>query len=539
MRSGVLAGGLVALAGLALAAPARGQFAGLTVMTGLSRPVFVTAPPGDYSRLFILEKGGNVRVADITTNPLPTVAATPVLTVAITGNTNASDERGLLGLAFHPQFLSNGRFYINYTATNASSQLVTRIAEVTMRDPVSLAPTPRANVADPASLRILMEFTQPQSNHNGGWMGFGPDGNLYISQGDGGDSYDDAAGHTAPGGNGQDITRPLGKMLRINVDGVGAVPFDGQIGGVANAYRVPADNPFAGATAGRDEIWAYGLRNAWRPSFDRLTGDLWISDVGQDFVEEINFQPAITAQNIATVRGRNYGWRCFEGTIPVVNSALAAGYNNNACPASFEGSFGGVNYVGPVGEFVHPGTTPPATPSRIVASVASACSITGGYVYRGCAVPELRGQYLFTDYCAGRVYRSGLNAAQTQMTAATELAQVWAGFAMPAGAATVPAITRPVVSLVSFGEDAYGEVYIVDQPGGRVFKIIPVATSRVPLGNTDADRNGIVTIDDIFVFLNQWFAQDGRANFDRVGTAPTIDDIFQYLNAWFRGSCPF
>jgi glucose/arabinose dehydrogenase len=510
-------------------APAAAQFAGLTVVSGLSRPVFVTAPPGDFRRLFVVEKGGAIKVVDTTTNPLPTVLSPNFLTITVTGNANASDERGLLGLAFHPNYRFNGRLFINYTATNGTGQLVTRIAEVINRNPATLVPTPSANTADPASLRVVMEFVQPQNNHNGGWMGFGPDGNLYISTGDGGGAYDDDSGHVAPGGNGQAITTPLGKMLRINVDGVGFAPSGGQIGGVPNGYLVPGDNPFVGATAGLDEIWAFGLRNAWRPSFDRATGDLWIADVGQDWVEEINVQPALTAGNAASVRGRNYGWRCFEGTVPVPNGSLAAGFNNNACPSSASGA----GYTAPVGEYLHAAVTPPATPQRLIGSFTG-CSITGGYVYRGCGIPSLQGQYLFTDYCTGRIYRTSLPAGGSQLNAAVELPQVWPSVASPG----IPVIARPAAALASFGEDAYGELYIVDQPGGRVFKVVPTGGGRVVLGNTDADRNGFTNVDDIFVFLNLWFALASQGDYDRSG-AVTLDDIFVYLNDWFRGSCPF
>jgi glucose/arabinose dehydrogenase len=544
-RVGLTALSLLLSAGAAHAQYAALQVAGSTTGNPLERPVYLTHAPGDYSRVFIVEKIGRIRVLDITQNPQPILQAAtgPFLSVTPTGGTGNggnNDERGLLGLAFHPQYQTNGKFYIYITQTNGG--LVDRVWEYTNRNPSTLVPTPASDTADPASARLIMEWPDPQSNHNGGWMAFGPDGNLYIAVGDGGGAYDDDAGHDATTGNGQSKTTPLGKMLRINVDGAGVAPSGGTIGSPAGSYTVPTNNPFVGQP-GLDEIWAYGLRNAWRNSFDRQTGDLWMGDVGQDRQEEINFQPALTSTNAAVVGGRNYGWRCFEGTVPIGNTDLnnpsAATTNNNFCPAAFNSP----GFTGPVGEYNH-GVTPPVPATRNI-TTATGCSIAGGYVYRGCAIPQLQGQYLFTDYCTGRIFRTTLNTTSGLLNTATEVPAIWTGSA--AVTPNIPSVGRPTISLVSFGEDAYGEVYIISSPNtgmnevtpnGRIFKIVSTAAGTIPLANTDTSRNGQVNIDDIFIFINKWFMLANQADFDRNGSL-NLDDIFIFINAWFRGSCPF
>ena len=238
------------------------------VVSGLARPVQVVAAPNDYDRIFIVEQRsgstGRIKIFNLDTG---TLNSTPFLSVSV----NTSSEQGLLGLAFHPNYESNGYFYVNYTASGG-----TYIKRYT----VSSNP----DIADSSSAYTIMNISQPYSNHNGGWLGFGPDGYLYIGTGDGGSGGD-------PGNRAQDITnQKLGKMLRIDVDG-------------GSPYAIPSDNPFVGVT-GDDEIWAYGLRNPWRCNFDRATGDLWIGDVGQNAYEEITFQPA------SSNGGENYGWRC-------------------------------------------------------------------------------------------------------------------------------------------------------------------------------------------------------------------------------------
>lgn len=413
----------VALAMGALATGANAQTITSTrVVSGLVRPVFVTHAPNDYSRIFIIEKQGRIRIAQITPSGAYTLLGTSFLDIdpIVTGGTTENSEQGLLGLAFHPNYPADPRFFVNYTATSPSGATV--IAAYT----VSANPDVANTTGD-----IILTFSQPQTNHNGGWLGFGPDGYLYISTGDGGNANDAGTGHTEPGGNAQDITSNLlGKILRIDVNG------DDFPGDTNRDYRIPPTNPFAGVT-GDDEIWAYGLRNPWRPSFDRGTGDLYIADVGQNQIEEINFQPA----SGPGVAGRNYGWRCYEGN-NVFNF-------DSVCQAVPGGGF-----TFPIHTYTH----------------ALGCSITGGYAYRGCAIPNLAGTYFFADYCNATiwsfVFSGGVVTNFTNRT--SQLA--------PGGGLSIATVT-------SFGEDAFGEIYICDSSGGEVFKIIPV-------GGPSPDCNG-------------------------------------------------
>ncbi len=385
------------------------------VVTGLQYPVFVTHAPGDYSRIFILEKPGRIRIVKD-----GVLLATSFLDInaIVGGGTSVSDERGLLGLAFHPDYAGNGYFYVNYT-NNANHTVVARYT-------VSANP----DIADPASAQQVFLINQPQTNHNGGWIAFGPDGYLYVSMGDGGGAGDDDTGHTVGVGNGQDITSNLlGKMLRVDVNG------DDFPGDNAKNYAIPADNPFVGID-GDDEIWAFGLRNAWRNSFDRVTGDLYIADVGQDAWEEINFQPASSSG------GENYGWRCYEGN-----------HNFNQT-----GDCSRTPFTFPIHEYSH----------------GSGCSISGGYVYRGCAIADLQGTYFFADYCTATIwsfeYDGSMMTNFTNRT--TELD---------------PPGTPSITNIVSFGEDAYGEMYVLDQSGGEIYKIVPNVAGGVII---DCNANG-------------------------------------------------
>jgi glucose/arabinose dehydrogenase len=382
------------------------------VAQGLSLPLFVTAPPGDTSRVFIVEQRGPDQRGRIKILKNGVVLSTPFLT---TDPLSPGNEQGLLGLAFAPDYATTGRFYINYTDSNG----MVRIARYT----VSADP----DVANAVGTMILSIY-HPFTNHNGGWLGFGPDGFLYSAEGDGGSGGD-------PGDRAQNVDSLLGKMLRIDVSGP--------------SYTIPPGNPFAGATPGRDEIWAFGLRNPWRPSFDRRTGDFVIADVGQDRIEEVNFAAA------GTGAGANYGWRCFEGSLAFSSSATTP-CGSCTVPACT---------VFPVHEYDH---------------TLGRCSITGGYVYRGCAIPDLNGQYFFGDYCGKQIY-----TGRFQSGTFTGLRERTADLA-PGGGLAIGNIT-------SFGEDARGELYICDQ-GGQVFKIVPKAPllesdmpalrSRTALGDT-------------------------------------------------------
>ncbi|HSQ59625.1 MAG TPA: PQQ-dependent sugar dehydrogenase [Acidobacteriota bacterium] len=364
------------------------------VASGLARPLFVTAPPGDTARVFIVEARGADARGRIRILKNGALLPTPFLT---TQPLSTGSEQGLLGLAFAPDYATSGRFYISYTNASGTSIL--------QRHTVSAFP----DTAHAAGT-ILLSLSQPFTNHNGGWIAFGPDGHLYWALGDGGSAGD-------PGDRAQNLDVLYGKILRLDVSGA--------------TYSIPPDNPYAGATPGLDEIWALGLRNPWRNCFDRATGDLIVADVGQEDVEEVNFLPAGTG---ATV---NFGWRCFEGDSFYTESAtiscgscLAPG-----CPKTF-----------PVHSYTH---------------TLGRCSITGGYVYRGCAIPDLQGEYFFADYCSGAIYSGRLSAGGIAglQERTTELA--------PGGGLSIGSIS-------SFGEDARGEIYICDL-GGEVFKIVPAA----------------------------------------------------------------
>jgi hypothetical protein len=308
----------------------------------------------------------------------------------------------LLGLAFHPGYAQNGWFFIYHTDATGATNRVARYT-VDGADP---------DRADAASRVEVIAIPHPTyNNHNGGMLAFGPaDGYLYIGAGDGGSGCD-------PSGNAQNLASRLGKLLRLDVD---ALP-----------YTIPPDNPFAGGSSADDEVWAYGLRNPWRYSFDRTTGGLYIGDVGQAQLEEVNCRPA------SSTGGENYGWDFFEGS---------------ACPNPSCGAQGTgcvvPGYVPPVQEYTH----------------AFGCAVTGGYVYRGCRMGDLRGHYFYADYCSAfiRSFRTNaLCAAPAFLDRTAELA--------PGGGL---AINTPS----GFGEDARGELYIVDL-GGEVFKIVP----RLPI----------------------------------------------------------
>jgi glucose/arabinose dehydrogenase len=420
------------------------------VASGLSAPIFVTHAPGDRSRLFIAQRGGAIRILNLETGVLE---PTPFLSMA---GISVDGEGGFLGLAFHPNYFNSGmpghrKFYVNITTNNTT---ITRIREfeVSAGDP---------NVANAGSLREVMSFTQPQTNHNGGWIGFSPNNNyLYIATGDGGGGFDDGAGHTAGTGNAQDTTSNLlGKMLRIDPldpDGMGGA-----------SYSIPPTNPFVGIT-GDDEIWSYGLRNPFRASFDRITGDLWIGDVGQNQREEIDFESA------SSTGGLNYGWRYREGFAQTENVGLP--YN----PAWTQPVYDYDRDNDPLGGVV----------------------VTGGYVYRG-PDPSLQGRYFFMDS------RNSASAADdnywmfnpanpfgTVMNIDTLLFPT----APPAGSALFP---------VSFGEDAVGNLYIAYASSGQVYRI---ATNQLLNGDFDAD--GDVDDDD----LAEW-----RAGFGGVNPNPASD----------------
>ncbi|MBP6001238.1 MAG: PQQ-dependent sugar dehydrogenase [Flavobacterium sp.] len=351
---------------------------------GFVSPVEITNA-GD-TRLFVVQKGGLIRIL----NADGTVNATPFLNLSSLVTTNS--ERGLLGLAFHPNYATNGYFFVNYT--NLAGNTVIARYTVSATNP---------NIAN-TSETVLMTITQPFSNHNGGTLKFGSDGYLYIGMGDGGSGGD-------PGNRAQNINENLGKMLRIDVN-VSAAPF----------YASPSSNPYVGV-AGNDEIWAIGLRNPWKFSFNRLNGDLWIADVGQDAIEEINKVVSPLPNS-----GINFGWRCYEG-----NST----YNASGCAPSSTMRFPFVQY----------------------ARFGGACSVTGGYYYSGTAYPNFQNKYFFTDYCDNKI-RMVDNAGVITTTAS------FSGN-----------------NFVTFGEDVNGELYIAGITSGTVYKIIDSSLSESDFKN--------------------------------------------------------
>jgi glucose/arabinose dehydrogenase len=363
------------------------------VVAGLSNPLYVTAAPGDTARLFIVEGyTGHIKILNLQTL---VVKAQPFHTQT---DIVASGEQGLLGLAFHPAYPDSPYFYVNFTRAPDGISVIRRY---------SISANPDS--ADPTSGVDLITVPRNEGpNHNAGWLGFGPDGHLYIPLGDKGDGNYVVS---------QSDTTRQGKVLRIDVDG-------------GFPYAIPPDNPFASDPSPKNEFWAYGLRNPWRPSFDRATGDFYIADVGQGKWEEIDYQPASSAGS------ENYGWAKMEGHIitPV-------------CPLPCDTS----GLTLPIHDYPHA-----ATPSN--------CSITGGYVYRGSAIPNLQGLYFFADFCSHQIWTLRVvDGAATEVTNRTvELA--------PGGGLTIEWIS-------SFGEDANGELYVCDFYGGEVFKIIPYPTS--------------------------------------------------------------
>lgn len=364
---------------LACATSASAQLSTRVIVTGLDQPVRLVAPPGD-NRLFIVQKTGKIRVFDHD-------GGDRGVFLDLTGGITSGGERGLLGLAFPPDYATSKRFYVDYTDLSGNTRLVRYLAGA----------NPDRAVA--ASADTLLTIGQPYANHNGGHLEFGPDGMLYFGLGDGGSGGD-------PGNRAQDGQTLLGKLLRLDVSGPDYVAAPG--------------NPFL-ASPPRDEIWALGLRNPWCFSFDRLTGDLYTADVGQDLIEEIDVAPAGAA-------GLNYGWRLMEG---------------NACYNPATGCNSG-SLTLPVHQYTHGGT-----PYR--------CSISGGYVYRGAAIPSLQGTYLFADYCSRQIWGLKWTAAGG-LGAVTELT----GSLTPPGGYT---------SISSFGQDAAGELYILDHGGGRALRI--------------------------------------------------------------------
>jgi glucose/arabinose dehydrogenase len=351
------------------AAPGSVRLRLVRTLTGLQSPLFLTNAGDGSGHVFVVEQRGAVRIVAANGH----LVRAPFLDIADRVSQDGG-ERGLLGLAFHPNYLHNGRFFVDYTDRNGD----TVVSEFRRRD---------SSHANPGSERVIMHIKQPYANHNGGMLAFAPDGMLYVGMGDGGSGGD-------PQGNGQNRDVLLGKLLRVDVDG-------------KKPYAIPSDSPFAGTAGTRPEIWAYGLRNPWRFSFDRTTGALFIGDVGQGNWEEIDVAAAGKG-------GQDYGWNVMEG---------------RHCFAPSSGcSRAGLTL--PVAEYGHD----------------QGCAVTGGYVYRGSTYPALAGIYLFGDYCTGRIW--GLAAASAVR-----------------GSASAAVLLDSGLRISSFGEDQKGELYVVDLDG--------------------------------------------------------------------------
>ncbi len=346
---------------------------------GFQSPVGIVNAVDGSNRLFIVERAGTIRVVRNGQRvEKPFLDITPMVNSGYT-------ERGLLGLAFHPKYKENGLFFIYYTAQPGDVTLARY--KVSANDP---------DVADPNSAKILLTVQHRQfPNHDGGQLEFGPDGYLYVGIGDGGSAGD-------PNRNGQNTNVLLAKILRLDVNS-------------GDPYGIPADNPFAANKQGRPEVWAYGLRNPWRFSFDRKTGDLYIADVGQDLYEEVNVQRA------GTPGGLNYGWNIMEGLHC---------YGADSCNQQ--------GLVLPVAEYNH----------------SFGCSITGGYVYRGAAFPEMQGTYFFGDYCSGRIW--AMQPAGQDKWQATQVME-----------------SQHAIS--TFGEDEAGELYMADLNDGTIYQVVDPA----------------------------------------------------------------
>ncbi len=474
----------------AISAPSASERGAPLVLTtelyasGLSDPIYLTHAPDDFSREFVIEQ--NTRRIRIIKDGVVTGTFLTVTSASPSGS-----ERGLLGLAFHPDYENNGYFYVNYTAGSSPGSTVVERYQVSAGDP---------DVANASSGTPVISFSQDFGNHNGGWIDFGPDGYLYIATGDGGSGNDPLA-------RAQATNTLLGKMLRIDVDG-------DDFPGDPNAnYAIPAGNPFA-MSGGLKEIWHRGLRNPWRNDFDEETGDLYIGDVGQSAREEISFQPA-------GVGNLNFGWRCMEG---------------NRCTSLTGCTCFSTALTDPIIDYVW--------------TQAPCSSVTGGHVYRGCAIPELQGTYFYGDYCRGQIWSleyDGSTVSNSQERTAELAAGSWA----------------QTFGLASFGEDAYGEIYIV-MIGGTIHKIVAASgatcddcnstescdlcdikdgTSSDSGGNGipdececpwDLDGDGAVGSGDLAELISFWTQVGVPADFDGGGVGSS--DLAILLGRW--GPCP-
>ncbi len=438
------------------------------IASSVSRPVFGTCAPGDANRMFIVEQHtGRIEILDLTTNTI-----SPNAYLVVTG-LSTGNEQGLLGLAFHPDYDINGFLYVLYTDSGGTARLrrYTRLND---------------NQADATSGMDVLSIAQPQGNHNGGWIGFGPDRFLYVCSGDGGGSDDNDAGHTAGTGNAQDITdNLLGKLLRIDVDG-DDFPAD-----PGRNYAIPSTNPFVGVS-GDDEIFAYGLRNPWRGSFDSETGHFYLGDVGQNAREEIDIVLGTTGG------GQNFGWRLREGMIATPSGGVGGPKPNGA--------------VDPIYDYL-----------RGAGANQGRCTI-GGYVYRG-SIEAIQGHYFFADYINNRLWSFQFDCTTDQLLFnGTNFRQFidWSDLLVTD--------TGTVDNITSFAEDASGNLYVMG--GSEIFKI---TSATIPAGRTLPDSfnvsfgnvhsGGLADLlesDDQYLQLNPVFSQSRyQQRFTIDGTAST------------------
>ncbi len=433
----------------------------VVVVSGLtSRPLFVTAPPNDVDRFFVLGQNGFIHIHKRGDDP---AVNTQFLNISSKVNASVGDELGLLGLAFDPNYATNRFFYVYYTESVTGG-----IYSVVARYTTSVS---NPDAADAASEVRLMRFSQPESNHNGGWLGFGPDNYLYISTGDGGGSND----QHGTCGNGQPTTTLLGKILRIDpalLPGNRAA----DCGGTSN-YRVPADNPLSGSSVSNcEEIYAWGLRNPWRPSIDRANGDWYIADVGQNCWEEVNWVSA------ANAKGRNYGWREMEGT-HCFNPNQSTNCSNAAPSTGCAKTCNDPAFTAPVLEYSH----------------NEGCSVTGGLVYRGCQMSGFGGTYFYGDYCDGWV--RSFKIAGGIATAKTD----WSASVDPLG--------DLASGLTSFGSDAQGELYITDRDG-QVRRLSP------PFTDLEVSGDGVSNANQFKLGKSSWTWEDLKRS--------TMNPVAQY-----------
>lgn len=415
----------------------------LSLLTdNLDKPVDI-ANNGD-DRLFVVEQEGLIRIV----NTNGDVSNTPFLNIRTRVNLGRN-EQGMLGLAFHPDYDNNGFFFVNYVTGNGDGSSRVSRFKVMDNDP---------NQADPNSEEIILQITQPDWNHNGGDLNFGPDGYLYIGFGDGGSGGD-------PWGNGQNPQTFLGKMLRLDVDN--GLP-----------YTIPADNPFVDDSDVRDEIWAIGLRNPWRYSFDDLTGDLWIGDVGQNAQEEIDFQAADSEG------GENYGWDCREGLLNYAQSS-------NLCVPNLD-------LEEPVAAY----------------KVSNFCnSVTGGYVYRGCKYPELFGKYLYADYCNGLIWSIEPDGQ--------------------GGWTNTEVFENPQFDFSTFGVDVNNEMYVATYQSDAIYKI----EFGEELASPDLQINGTNISVPSGLGTYQWYLNNNPIPGATTNELNVSEDGEYYLVITYSGGC--